>query len=469
MILKKTILIVDDEACFRKQVKDALSDQYRIVEGCNGNEAISLARRISPDLIIMDIEMPVQDGIEACRVLKQDFETRRIPLILFTSSLNKEDVILGLKAGADDYIGKPASLPELIARVDAHLRSSDYYTELEHKDLLLLLELSEKIFATRNPMTILRIVVEKMSDAFDVARCSFVGLNDQGGLVVKASSDLEAGEEIEIDLQKYPEIRLALETKRPVYIDNIRENPLMESVRKEVEGLEFNSIFVVPIIKKESLIGTFFLRTASATSGGLDQRVGKLCQLVANMSANALENAILFESLKKAQEYFEEMSIRDSLTRLYNHRHFYNRLEHEFSRAYRYRAPLSLVFFDIDDFKSINDTYGHTDGDIVLKKIGHIIKSVIRKSDLGARYGGDEFVVLLPNTSTGGARGMADRLHSAIRQHHFECLSGAGVTVSVGVATFEDKNLSSSQQLVDLADDAMYQAKSGGKDNIFQA
>lgn len=469
MVMKKTVLVVDDEIFFRELIKGALGDQYRIVEGCNGNEAISLARSISPDLILMDVEMPLQDGIEACRVLKQDFDTRRIPLILFTSSLNKEDVILGLKAGADDYIGKPPSLPELIARVDAHLRSSDYYTELEHKDLLLLLELSEKIFATRNPMTILRIVVEKMSDAFDVARCSFVGLNDQGGLVVKASNDLAAGEEIEIDLQKYPEIRQALETKRPVYVDNIREDPLMDSVRKEVEGLEYNSIFVVPIIKKESLIGTFFLRTASAASDGLDQRVGKLCQLVANMSANALENAILFESLKKAQEYFEEMSIRDSLTKLYNHRHFYNRLEHEFSRAYRYRAPLSLVFFDIDDFKSINDVHGHTDGDIVLKKIGHIIKSVIRKSDLGARYGGDEFVVLLPNTSTGGARGMADRLHSAIRRHHFECLNGAGVTVSVGVATFENRNISSSQQLVDLADDAMYQAKSGGKDNIFQA
>ncbi|MCK4535658.1 MAG: diguanylate cyclase [Desulfuromonadales bacterium] len=468
MTSDKTILVIDDESFFRGILKDALAENYRIIEGSNGEEAISLARREDPDLIIMDVEMPVKNGIEACQILKKDFDTRRIPIILFTSRLDKEDVILGLKAGADDYIAKSASLPEIVARVDAHLRSSDYFSELEHKDLLLLLELSEKIFATRNPMTILRIIVEKMSDVFDVARCSFVGLNDQGELVVKASNDLDAGEEIQIDLQKYPEIKKALETKRPVYVDSIKDDPLMNPVRKEVEGLGYNSIIVVPVIKKESLIGTFFLRTASVSTGGLGQRVGKLCQLVANMSANALENAILFESLKKAQEYFEEMSIRDGLTKLYNHRHFYNRLNHEFSRADRYAAPLSLVFFDIDDFKSINDAHGHTDGDIVLKKVGHIIKSVIRQSDVGARYGGDEFVVLLPNTAAEGALEMANRLHAAIREHHFESLNGAGITISVGVSTFVDKNISSGEQLVSLADEAMYKAKSGGKDDIFQ-
>jgi two-component system cell cycle response regulator len=469
MIFDKTILVVDDEPFFRELVKGTIGGNYRIIEGCNGEEAISLARELNPDLIIMDVEMPKLGGIDACRVLKKDFETRRIPIILFTSVIDKEQIILGLKAGADDYISKQANLPELEARVDAHLRSSDYYNELQHKDLLLLLELSEKIFATRNPMTILRIIVEKVADAFDVARCSFVGLDDQRRLIVKASNDLEAGEEIEIDLGKYPEIKRALETKRPVYVDNIHEDPLMASVLKDVENLKYNSIVVVPVIKKESLIGTFFLRTASVSKAGLGQRVGKLCQLVANMSANALENAILFESLKKAQEYFEEMSIRDSLTKLYNHRHFYNRLNHEFSRADRYQVPLSMVFFDLDDFKSINDKFGHTDGDFVLKQVGHILKSVVRQSDVAARYGGDEFVVLLPNTASQGALGMAERILAAIRQHDFDCLHGVEVTASIGVATFEGESLSAAKQLVELADGAMYKAKSAGKNRVVQA
>ncbi len=139
-------------------------------------------------------------------------------------------------------------------------------------------------------------------------------------------------------------------------------------------GLDYNSIVVVPIIKKENVIGTFFLRTASPLKDGITDRIFKLCQLVVNISASALENAILFESMKTAQEFFKEMSIRDGLTKLYNHRHFYNRLEEEFSRALRYESPLSLVFLDIDGFKRVNDTYGHSNGDKVLKQIGDFIR-----------------------------------------------------------------------------------------------
>lgn len=466
MTQEKTILVVDDEIFFRKILKDALSDHYRVVEAANGDDAFVYAREKSPDLIIMDIEMPGSSGTEVCRRLKKDPVTRRIPIILFTSHQNKEDFINGLKAGADDYITKPACLPEVVARIDAHLRSSDYYTDLEYKDLLFLLELSEHIFATRNPLTILRLIVDKMPEVVDVDRCSFIGLGEQGELVVKASNDLEEGKEIQIDLKKYPEIGRALETKRPVLVDNIREDPLMDPVRLEIENLIYNSIIVIPIIKKESVIGTFFLRTASVSTKALNQKVLKLCQLVANISANALENAILFESLKSAQEYFEEMSIRDGLTKLYNHRHFYTRLTHEFSRSSRYSQPLSLVFFDIDDFKQINDDFGHTDGDIVLRKVGQIINSVARQSDVGVRYGGDEFAILLPNTGAGGAIEMANRLHMSIRNHRFDHLQGKNVTVSVGVATFEEQNVESSEKLVALADAAMYKSKVGGKDKV---
>jgi len=463
---EKTVLIVDDERLFRVMLSDVLDEGYRIMEADSGEKALAFIAEALPDLILMDIEMPGINGIEACRRLKGASATRHIPIILLTSHQKKESLIKGLKAGADDYIVKPVCLPEVVARVDAHLRSREYYNDLEHRDLLFLLELSENIFATRNPMTILRLIVERFPEIVDIDRCSFVGLGEQGQLVVKAGNDLEFGKEIEIDLARYPEIGKALETKRPVLVEDVASDPLMDPVRHYIENLGFGSIVVIPIIKKESVIGTFFLRTASAPGKTPSQRVFKLSQLIANLSANALENAILFESLKTAQEHFEEMSIRDGLTRLYNHRHFFTRLNHEFSRASRYGMPLSLVFFDIDDFKDINDAYGHQKGDVVLRRVGQIIHDLARKSDVGARYGGDEFAVLLPNTGADGGYEMANRLHRSIRTQQFDFLGERQVTASVGVATFDGGPDFPAEKLVSLADQAMYKSKSAGKDRI---
>jgi len=170
--------------------------------------------------------------------------------------------------------------------------------------------------------------------------------------------------------------------------------------------------------------------------------------------------------MRTAQEFLEEMAIRDGLTSLYSHRHFYDRLEEEFSRSLRHHEPLSLIFFDIDDFKRINDNFGHTRGDEVLRQIGRCIRQVVRDSDIPARYGGEEFALLLPNTSTAGAQEMARRLGSIIRSQRYVGLPGETVTVSIGVSTFTNDNLATYSQLVEHADTAMYRAKNQGKDQI---
>ncbi len=468
MTFKKSILIVDDEVFFRAILKDGLSDSYDVIEAENGEEGIALALAYKPDLIIMDVEMPVMSGLEACEALKGKAETRKIPLIMFTALSKKNDIVRGLQAGADDYVSKPVSLPEILAQVDAHLRTTDYYAELEHSDLLFLLQLSEKISAVRNPMTVLQLIVEKMSNIIDVARCSIVSVNDNGAATVRASSDFAGNEELGIDVRKYPEIKKSLETKQVIVVNDMRNDPLMTSVSKKIESLHYNSIIVVPVIKKESVIGTFLLSTASSNAHGITERINKLCQLVANISANALENAVLFRSMKTISEYFEEMAIRDSLTLLYNHRQFYSRLEEEFSRSERYNAPLSLVFFDLDDFKGINDTFGHALGDTVLKQVGGILQTVARESDVAARYGGDEFAILLPNTAREGAMDLANRLRSIIAKHEFKDLRQKQVTISIGLSTFDGENVQSFDQFVRLADEAMYSAKAQGKDQIVQ-
>jgi two-component system cell cycle response regulator len=332
----------------------------------------------------------------------------------------------------------------------------------------MLLELSETISVTRNPNAILRLIVRKMSKIIDVERCSIISFSKER-LVVKASNDLEKGREIKLDINRYPELRASIETKKDVIINDIKTNPLMASVRVYTKGLDYNSIVVIPLLKKESVIGTFLLRTVSTEKGGVSERVYKLCHLVANIAATALENATLYESMKNAQEYLEEISIRDDLTKLYNRRHFYRKLRNEFSRVERYGEDLSLVFFDIDDFKKINDTYGHAQGDKLLIQIGSLLKNLSRECDLPARVGGDEFAMLLPSTNKSGALNLAQRIYKTIQGQKIEGLDNELISISVGVSSCIDNKVKSAEELVKLSDDAMYQSKTNGKGQVSQA
>jgi len=469
MDVRQTILVVDDEPFFRQILKDTLQEKYEVMAAADGEEASAIIAKVRPDLIILDVEMPGKNGIDICRELKGNFVTRDIPVIMLTSRAGRGETVDGLNAGADDYIVKPMHPPEVLARVETHLRIKGYYSQLEPNDLVLLLELSETISASRNPKKILHYIVDKIAEVVDVSRCSIVSISCQNEAVVKASSDMPADKEIHLDLDKYPEIKKALETKQPVVINDLKNDPMMEQVRDAVAFLDFNSVVVVPMVRKDSVIGTFFLRTASPLVGGISGRVLKLCRLMANISANALENAVLFESMKKAQFNLEQIAITDGLTGLYNHRHFYERLDEEVARAKRYGSALSCIFIDLDDFKKVNDMYGHRKGDEVLRQIGLIITEIIRESDIAARYGGEEFVILLPETGKEGAMETAERIHHLVRNHPFDFLEGKAVTGSFGVAQYDGKKISSPDQFMHLVDGAMYMAKDLGKDQVFNA
>jgi len=283
---------------------------------------------------------------------------------------------------------------------------------------------------------------------------------------VKASNDLEGQDEIKLELDGYPEIRKAFETRSAVTVNDTTIDPLMDPVRTQIKKRGFSSIFVVPIIKKESVIGSLFLGTATKLQGGVSDRVYKLCHLVANISANALENAVLFESMTTAKEVFEEFVTRDVLTRLYTHRHFYDQLEREFSRTRRYNSVLSLILFNLDDFKKINGKYGHMLGDEVLKQIGRLIRSIVRESDIAARYGGDEFALLLPNTDKDGALTLAHRIRNLISEFDYDVLTEENVTVSTGVSTYMGGTSHTFNQLVHWANRAMMEAKAKGKKQV---
>lgn len=458
-----TLLIIDPQPLSRVMLRDLLDEEYHVLEATSGEAALALSREHRVDLIFLDMERPDYEAPEICARLKEDPASKYIPLILLSAHDQKESIINGLHAGAEDYMTKPVHASELFARIDAHLRTRSYYTDLEKSDLLMLLELTELISVTRNPRKILAIIVEKMVELIDVSRCSIISLDEEGDLIVKASNDLPADREIKLDIENYPEIRRALTTQRPVVLQEIHNHPLMAAVHEKIKGLADNSLIVVPIIKKQNVIGTFFLRTASSLNVGISNRVFKICQVVANLAGGALENAILFEVMQSNRKLLEDLATRDSLTGLFNHQQFHTRFEEEFSRAQRYGQSLSCIFADIDDFKRINDRFGHVTGDMVLRKIGRLLPTMFRKSDFPARYGGEEFAVFLPNTNGPGAEEFGERLRTMISELNISQLNGERITVSVGVASYPAQRVKSYEELIKLADQAMYAEKGGKK------
>ncbi|MGM0381481.1 MAG: sensor domain-containing diguanylate cyclase [bacterium] len=172
-----------------------------------------------------------------------------------------------------------------------------------------------------------------------------------------------------------------------------------------------------------------------------------------------------FYRQKTIQKKMKQLAERDSLTGLFSHRHWLNLFEQEIEEASRYDKPLSLLMIDLDHFKQLNDNYGHVFGDRVLEKIGEIIATHARDSDICGRYGGEEFAVLLPETELKPAEEMANRLREKVRNTPFEA-SGEHpeVTCSIGVAEYQPPE--SAEEFFTRADKALYQAKEGGRDCV---
>ncbi len=218
------------------------------------------------------------------------------------------------------------------------------------------------------------------------------------------------------------------------------------------------SILIIPLLLREKIIGELILANRIGMDGFSAEDEDVLLTLGFH-SAFALEKARLHQEVR-------QLATIDGLTGLYNHRFFQERLLMEIERARRFGFKVSLLMMDIDFFKKLNDTYGHSTGDEVLKRIGCKIVENIRHIDFAARYGGEEFAVILPETHQNGAIITAKRIREAIRDYRISYgINLIGVTVSIGVATYPD-NASSREELIDKADKALYEAKRTGRDRV---
>jgi len=421
------------------------------------NDALS---RSSHDVLIL--ESP--DGTDAI-----DGDRIDIPAIALVS----EDIPGGLKGvvkyNIDCYLISPFHQEDLEHKLRSAAENKSRFRRLinEKRDLEAIIELTYLISSTLDPREVLYLVVRKLSEIIDVSRCSIisVGYGEKRYATVISSFEDPGISNIRLDLKKYPEIKKALQSKKPLVIKDALNDPIMSSVRKLIKPLGIRSIAVLPIIHRDEVIGTLFLRTSRTHKGFTDREI-KLCTAIANVSANALYNAFLFERLENEKSRLEKLAITDYLTGVYNIRYFYNRLEEEFSRAERYNIPISCIMLDIDHFKRINDTYGHRVGDLVLRQFAQLIKKHSRKSDVFARYGGEEFIMLLPQTGIEGAEVEAERLKEFTRIHRFKGIEKEKITSSMGIACWPVHNIQTSDDLITFADQAIFRAKKSGRDRI---
>ena len=179
----------------------------------------------------------------------------------------------------------------------------------------------------------------------------------------------------------------------------------------------------------------------------------------------------LLGKINETQQKLMALASIDDLTQLYNRRYFFERFNQEVERSRRYQRPLSCIIMDIDFFKHVNDSYGHLAGDRVLVDIANIVRRNCRRSDLAGRYGGEELIILLPETEADGAMIIADRIREMIEQHRTVDSKGVviGVTVSMGVASLDSteiRNLENNERIIQHADDALLQAKKFGRNRI---
>jgi diguanylate cyclase (GGDEF)-like protein len=338
---------------------------------------------------------------------------------------------------------------------------------MDKDDLFAVLEILQAMSSKRRHHELLFCFVEQIARTVEVQRCSVLHVHRSDGTgKVEASHDDPELEGLELDLRDHPELVRALESGTKVVIDEASRDPLTASVATQLRSAGVDAIIVIPIVVADPTVGTLLLR-ATRSHRPFTTREVSFCEIVAEAAANAFERAYLIESIQAANQKLERLAVTDGLTGLNNHRAFRQRLEEEFERALRYAMPLSVVIVDLDDFKRINDTLGHLQGDEVLREVGRRCEKATRRTDFAARYGGEEFAILMPQTNLAGAMVQAERLRADIAEPGYAGLPPEySVTASIGAAGMRPGVTLDPSALVGDADDALYRAKRLGKNRV---
>jgi diguanylate cyclase (GGDEF)-like protein len=322
------------------------------------------------------------------------------------------------------------------------------------------LNLSKVLSATLDMEELFRLALHLIGRSLHVDAYSLMLLEERGErLVAKAAFGLPADGAVGLTLRVGEGISgLVAQTGQPMLVPDVSTEPRFQEERSFWQ--QRGAFLCVPLqIKGRGLIGV--LNAQKPDPPGFRLSDLDLFQAVANQVATALENAQLYERTR-------ELTTRDDLTGLFNRRHFFDHLEKEVQRARRYRRVFSLLMLDLDDFKRYNDSHGHLKGDEALKEVARLLQASTRRADLVARFGGEEFVVLLPEIGKPKAAVVAEKIRAAVEQYPFAGSSlqpDGKMMVTVGLATYPEDS-EEGVQLVDLADRAMYVGKQQGGNRV---
>jgi diguanylate cyclase (GGDEF)-like protein len=343
-----------------------------------------------------------------------------------------------------------------------NIEIENYNKELaeQNKELSVLLQITQEMSTTLELSALFDKILNALKDLID---CQIVIL-----LMYNPGSEvLEVSHTLGIDKQALTDVTFKLtegisgesaRTRMTTYVPDLKVDKRYLSYKKSLTV--FGSMLSIPLITHDNLCGVLNLHKDKIEN--FDQDEIALSQAVASQAAIAIENAKLYELAT-------ELSITDELTGLANRRHFHDILNREFTLTQRYSSSLSLIMIDIDHFKKYNDCHGHLQGDVVLKKVATTLLHNTRGIDLACRFGGEEFVILLPKTTTTGALIAAEKLRSVIETETFagesESQPEGRLTLSLGVASYPD-DTSDIHHLLELADQALYMAKQQGRNRV---
>lgn len=333
------------------------------------------------------------------------------------------------------------------------------------KQLTTFSELGKAITSTLDLNEILNIVMEKISDLLQPKNWSLLLVDEEKDelyfeIVVGEGADKVKGIRLKIGEGVAGWVA---EKGVSLLVPDVNKDPRFSKKVDESSKFTTKSIIAVPLKSRGKCLGVIELINKMFEQGGFKEEDLLILTTLADYTAIAIENARFFQRI-------QELTITDDLTRLYNLRHLYRFMEYETERARRYKTPISIIFLDMDKFKEINDCYGHMNGSKLLAEMAVLIIKGLRKLDMACRYGGDEFVIVMPQTSKTQAYQAAEKLRITVNEHMFLKDEGLNlkITASFGVACMPD-DAKDTSELICMADKAMYRVKNSTKNAVEMA
>ena len=417
----------------------------------NGPDALRLAETESPDIVLLDIMMPGMDGFEVCRRLKADPRLAHIPVVMVTALSDVADRVQGLEAGADDFLTKPVNDLALMARVKSLVRMKMTMDELRLREQTSqsfgVIEISPqristvggRILAVEERGHSARTITDVLSSEHAVSV-----LSDPAAVLARVRCETFDLVIVSLSLRTADGLRMCAQLRS---IEESRQVPLLVLVddnpaemQRLAKGMELGvSDYLIRPVDRNELLAR---------------------------ARTQIRRRRYEERLRQNYQQSVALAATDELTGLYNRRYLTTHLDAMLERMVQSQRPLSVMLLDIDHFKPVNDTYGHEAGDTVLAEFARRLMRGIRGVDLATRYGGEEFVVVMPDTAQDVAIGVAERLRRAIADQTFVLPNGGTLTatVSIGLATSHDGDDPSS--LIRRADIALYAAKAAGRNRV---